>query len=229
VPRPGGHPDVVAALAHHHEHLAGDVEIERAAALGEQARLVLGVGVLAQELGAHRSRFGCPSYEPVDVHRPVVALGLLGGEEQRVGREHRVRIGVAIKLRERGDAREVCANGDTPIVDEKVLREFYDSLQQGALIVNRVGGSDDKWNDVAKLNLTYCISNSFGANKAGASRCRRDGSVEESGQRSSMPPRRTRAASRATPTSCSTFARSRVSRISPVRFFRAMPARRAAC
>ena len=57
-------------------------------------------------------------------------------------------------------------NGDTPIVDEKALREFYDSLQQGGLIVNRVGGADDKWNDTAKLNITYCISNNFGSNKA---------------------------------------------------------------
>jgi serine protease len=56
-------------------------------------------------------------------------------------------------------------NGDTPIADEKALREFYDSLQQGGLIVNRVGGADDKWNDTVKLNLTYCISNNFGSNK----------------------------------------------------------------
>jgi len=57
-------------------------------------------------------------------------------------------------------------NGDTPIVDEKALHEFYDSLQQGGLIVNTVGGADDKWNDTQKLNITYCISDSFGSNKA---------------------------------------------------------------
>jgi len=56
-------------------------------------------------------------------------------------------------------------NGDTPIVDEKALHEFYDSLQQGGLIVNTVGGNDDKWNDTQKMNLTYCISNNFGSNK----------------------------------------------------------------
>ncbi|MDQ3335950.1 MAG: M57 family metalloprotease [Myxococcota bacterium] len=56
-------------------------------------------------------------------------------------------------------------NGDIAIADEKQLYEFWESLQQGALIVNRVGGADDRWNDTAKLNLTYCISNNFGTNK----------------------------------------------------------------
>ena len=53
-------------------------------------------------------------------------------------------------------------NGDTPIVDDKALYEFWEGIQQGALIVNRVGGADDKWSDSQKLNLTYCISNNFG-------------------------------------------------------------------
>ena len=35
-------------------------------------------------------------------------------------------------------------------------------MQPGALIVNRVGGGDDKWTDTQKLNLTYCVSNDFG-------------------------------------------------------------------
>lgn len=56
-------------------------------------------------------------------------------------------------------------NGDMPIENEKKLYEFWESLQQGALIVNTIGGNDDKWNDTAKLNITYCISNGFGSNK----------------------------------------------------------------
>jgi serine protease len=56
-------------------------------------------------------------------------------------------------------------NGDIAIPDEKQLYEFWESLQQGGLIVNRRGGADDKWNDTQKLNLTYCISNNFGSNK----------------------------------------------------------------
>ena len=56
-------------------------------------------------------------------------------------------------------------NGDIAIADEKQLYEFWESLQQGALIVNRRGGADDKWNDTAKLNITYCVSNNFGSNK----------------------------------------------------------------
>ena len=56
-------------------------------------------------------------------------------------------------------------NGDIAIRDEKQLYEFWEGLQSGALIVNKVGGADDKWNDTVKLNLTYCISNNFGTNK----------------------------------------------------------------
>lgn len=57
-------------------------------------------------------------------------------------------------------------DGDTPIVDEKALYEVWESMQQGALIVNRVGNSDDRWSDAQKVALTYCISNNFGGNKA---------------------------------------------------------------
>ncbi len=58
-------------------------------------------------------------------------------------------------------------NGDTPIHGEKALREFYDSVfGEGELIVHRSGGADAKWTDTQKLNLTYCVSNNFGSNKA---------------------------------------------------------------
>src|SRR5665647_3204282 len=57
-------------------------------------------------------------------------------------------------------------DGDTPIPDEKQLYEFWAAQTQGGLIVNKIGNTDDRWNDTAKLNLTYCVSNSFGSNKA---------------------------------------------------------------
>ncbi len=57
-------------------------------------------------------------------------------------------------------------NGDTPIENEKKLREFYDEVYGGeTLIVHTSGGLDAKWNDTQKLNLTYCVSNNFGGNK----------------------------------------------------------------
>ena len=59
------------------------------------------------------------------------------------------------------------ADHDTLFVNEKQLREFYEmNVREGQLIVNRIGSADDKWNATQKLNLTYCVSNSFGANKA---------------------------------------------------------------
>jgi serine protease len=57
-------------------------------------------------------------------------------------------------------------DGDTPIVGRKLLREFYDQVfTDNALIVHRAGGVDARWSDSQKLNITYCVSNSFGGNK----------------------------------------------------------------
>lgn len=58
-------------------------------------------------------------------------------------------------------------NGDEPIEDMEQLRDFYLKLSsQGALIINEVNGSDDRWTDSEKLDLTYCISNDFGSRKS---------------------------------------------------------------
>jgi serine protease len=64
-------------------------------------------------------------------------------------------------------------DGDTTIVDEKRLREFFEKkVQQApptpppptALIVHRVNDLDAAWNDEAKERLTYCVSRvGFGA------------------------------------------------------------------
>jgi serine protease len=62
-------------------------------------------------------------------------------------------------------------NGDTPIVNEKHLREFYERKIQTEpepmegleIIVHNVGGLDAIWNTVEKQNLTYCVSTNFGS------------------------------------------------------------------
>ncbi len=54
------------------------------------------------------------------------------------------------------------ADGDTTFASEKLLREFYEmNVQEGQLIVNRIGNADDKWADSKKMALTYCVSNTF--------------------------------------------------------------------
>lgn len=59
------------------------------------------------------------------------------------------------------------ADGDTLFESEKQLREFYElNVREGQLIVNRVGSADDKWSNTAKLNISYCVSDSFGTRKA---------------------------------------------------------------
>jgi len=71
-------------------------------------------------------------------------------------------------------------NGDEPVANEQELREMYeaflDSVAQAqahadgystteqGLIVNRVGGVDDKWSSTAAANIRYCVSStSFGS------------------------------------------------------------------
>jgi hypothetical protein len=53
-------------------------------------------------------------------------------------------------------------NGDEMLETEAELRSFYESLQGGALIVHQAGG-DARWSDAQKLNITYCVSTTFGA------------------------------------------------------------------
>lgn len=65
--------------------------------------------------------------------------------------------------------------GDLPVTHDQ-LREYYRdvvagngfSTQRSESIVNRVNGADDVWNGDQKRDLSYCVSNDFGTNKARA-------------------------------------------------------------
>ncbi len=65
-------------------------------------------------------------------------------------------------------------NGDTPIRNEKLLKEFYlkyvknkyvpeESFAPTEFIVHQVGGLDAVWSSSDKRSLTYCVSNTFGS------------------------------------------------------------------
>jgi hypothetical protein len=61
-------------------------------------------------------------------------------------------------------------NGDEPAGNSGDLRKFYDSMvktpkhvAEDGLIINTVGGADDKWSASQVANLTYCVSTKFGA------------------------------------------------------------------
>ena len=66
--------------------------------------------------------------------------------------------------------RQYIVNGDIPLAGEKQLREFYQELvnpqYESQLIVNTVYGKDDIWSASQAQNLTYCVSDSFGSDKA---------------------------------------------------------------
>lgn len=58
-------------------------------------------------------------------------------------------------------------NGDTPILDEKQLEEFFqERIKETEVIVHRVGNMDAVWDAQAKRALAYCVSNSFGPRQA---------------------------------------------------------------
>jgi len=58
-------------------------------------------------------------------------------------------------------------NGDEVVGNQGDLKDFYDRLvgrdtMTDGLIVNTVGGVDDKWSAAQAMNLTYCVSTKFG-------------------------------------------------------------------
>ena len=61
-------------------------------------------------------------------------------------------------------------NGDEPLADTGELKEYYDRMVHGSeeameegLVVNTVGGVDDRWSTSQVGNLTYCVSTKFGS------------------------------------------------------------------
>ena len=64
-------------------------------------------------------------------------------------------------------------NGDEPVSTTADLKAYYERMVGGSekameegLVVNTVGGVDDKWSTAQVGNLTYCVSDKFGARKA---------------------------------------------------------------
>lgn len=60
-------------------------------------------------------------------------------------------------------------NGDTAIINEKHLREFFENEVQSnpegdlsQLVVHQIGDLDAKWNQEQRLALSYCVSDDFG-------------------------------------------------------------------
>ena len=66
--------------------------------------------------------------------------------------------------------RQYIVNGDEPISTTGDLKAYYDRMVHGSeeameegLVVNTVGGTDDKWSTSQVGNLTYCVSTKFGS------------------------------------------------------------------
>ncbi len=48
--------------------------------------------------------------------------------------------------------------------EESRLFNYWEQYQQGALAIYNINGTDIKWSDTQKLQLTYCIGSTFGGN-----------------------------------------------------------------
>ena len=66
--------------------------------------------------------------------------------------------------------KQYIVNGDEPVATAGELKAYYDRMIHGSeeamtdgLIVNTVGGFDDKWSTSQVGNLTYCVSTKFGS------------------------------------------------------------------
>ncbi|HEX5860521.1 MAG TPA: hypothetical protein VFY58_01675 [Nocardioides sp.] len=76
-------------------------------------------------------------------------------------------------------------NGDEPVANTAALRSYYEGmvgtaspkLNEAGLVVNTVGGSDDRWTRAEVGRLTYCVSNRFAARKAAVVRAAAQGAA----------------------------------------------------
>lgn len=66
--------------------------------------------------------------------------------------------------------KQYIVNGDEPLPTTGDLKAYYDRMVEGSetaiengLVVNTVGGVDDKWSASQVANLTYCVSTKFGS------------------------------------------------------------------
>jgi serine protease len=74
----------------------------------------------------------------------------------------------ATVYREPFEGGKYIVNGDTPIANEKQLREFFEKEVKprqttAELILAQVSGMDSKWDQQQKRKLSYCVSGTFGS------------------------------------------------------------------
>jgi hypothetical protein len=86
------------------------------------------------------------------------------------------------------DGGQYIVNGDEPVASTRALRSYFQGMvgsastrlvptkiNQAGLVVNTVGGVDDRWSAAKVANLTYCVSNKFGNQKAAVVVATREG------------------------------------------------------
>ncbi len=101
---------------------------------------------------------------------PVTVIGLLGCAQQpeslgtTAGMSFEEYRAAASAHREPGTGAYI-VDGDIVLHGDDALHRYWSRAQQGALTIYSVAGVDVKWDDVQKLNLSYCVSDTFGTMK----------------------------------------------------------------
>ncbi len=129
-------------------------------------------------LAAFSVIFSCKPKED-NLEEEIGALSILGNRSSRMTYEEFE----ATVYQEPFPNGVYIVNGDTPIKNEKLLRDFYDryvkpGTRQDALIVDLLNGVDNVWDVTARRNITYCVSNDFGTRKAALVQAIADASKE---------------------------------------------------
>ena len=155
-----------------------------------------------------RSTFALGFLMPLTLSACMVGEPSLSSDEYLTFEEFK-----GLTFKEPWEGGHYIVNGDTPVLDDKALYEFWQSVYEpgSGLIVNTSGGVDTKWTATQKLNLTYCISNNFGTNKTKVINAMNAATTNGWEARANVnfvySRRRTRTAPRRTPTSSSTSGR----------------------
>ena len=89
----GGHPQEIAALTEHLQHLPFEMDHKQSPALDEEAHLVLAVGVFGEELLAQGNAIGVIRPQADRIDGGIGATRLHLGDLAGVGRQHRGLIG----------------------------------------------------------------------------------------------------------------------------------------
>lgn len=139
-------------------------------AVAETAWAAMPVGIQegGQKAGMIRPASGADPANKENLAEVQGRLDATAKKEREKWREQTFEEFERFVFKERGKGGKYIVNGDTPILNRKHLREFYERTiakeptVRTELAVHTVDGRDAVWSSIAKRKITYCVSPDFG-------------------------------------------------------------------